>query len=322
MIDCNERKTRVAQKIKAVMLGHAVGDAVGVPVEFVSREELRADPVVDMTGFGTHSVPAGSWSDDTSMAICALDSLVKKGKFDADDILRNFGKWYYEGNFTPTGEMFDVGNVCYTAIQRYFAEHIPADQCGSSDEYSNGNGSLMRIHPFVLYAYAKDLSNADRSALIESGSALTHAHERSKIGCLIYSFVLEKLLNDPTKDAITRGLEEAKQSLGTRAEISHYARLFDSEFASLSEEEIRSSGYIVDTLEAALWCALNTDSYRACILKAVNLGSDTDTVAAVAGGIAGALYGYDAIPRLWRDLLLKREQIEGLCEKAGMTWVE
>ena len=310
---------RDAMKIKAVMIGHAVGDALGVPVEFCSREELTVEPVTDMQGYGTYPVPAGAWSDDTSMSIAALDSLAG-GRVDFDDIMLRFGRWYYKDEYTPTGEMFDVGNTCSYAIDNYFANHLPIGECGLTGERSNGNGSLMRIHPFVLYAYMNRIKHDEWMELICSASALTHAHERSKLGCLIYAYVLFHLLADPGKDSIRTALRRAESDFRDNPEMGHYACLFDSGFDQLSEDQIKSSGYVVATLEAALWCVLTTDSYRECVLKAANLGDDTDTVAAVAGGWAGALYGYDAIPEEWRNTLIKREWIEGMCDRAGESW--
>lgn len=138
--------------VKAVMLGHAVGDALGVPVEFASREELEENPVTEMEGNGTFPVPAGSWSDDTSMALCTLESLTK-GLIDYDEIMVNFGRWYYKDEFTPTGEMFDAGGTCCGAIDNYFIHKKPINLCGLRDDSANGNGSLMRIHPMALYLY-------------------------------------------------------------------------------------------------------------------------------------------------------------------------
>lgn len=140
--------------IKAVILGHAVGDALGVPVEFASRAELDANPVTEMEGFGTYPVPAGAWSDDTSMSLCAFDVLAS-GKLDYDRIMVNFGKWYYKDEFTPTGEMFDAGNTCSIAIDNYFNGRKDTDHCGLTGTYSNGNGSLMRINPFVICSTPK-----------------------------------------------------------------------------------------------------------------------------------------------------------------------
>ena len=306
-------------KIKAVMLGHAVGDALGVPVEFCERDELVKKPVTDMVGYGTYPYPEGCWSDDTSMSLAALDSLAS-GKLDFDDIMVKFGEWYYDDEYTPTGEMFDVGNTCSYAIDNYFAYHKPIEECGLTGERSNGNGSLMRIHPFVLYAYAKQMSIDEWLGVIVKASALTHAHDRSKIGCLIYTFVLMSLLKDKGKGGIEDGLQKAKRYLNVCAEFTPYERIFKNDFATLPRDEIKSSGYVVDTLEAALWCLLTTTNYRDCVLKAVNLGDDTDTVAAVAGGLAGALYGYDAIPSEWLEALKRRDYIEEMCERASVAW--
>lgn len=305
--------------IKSVMLGHAVGDALGVPVEFCDRHELDEAPVTDMEGFGTYPYPAGCWSDDTSMSLAALDSLAG-GVVNYDDIMGKFGAWYYNDMYTPTGEMFDVGNTCSYAIENYFVHHNPAEKCGLSGEQSNGNGSLMRIHPFVLYACAKRMAVDEWSELIMKASALTHAHDRSEVGCLIYSFVMMELLNGMGKNGITNGLKKAEQYLSICTEFVSYKRIFRKDFSDLPRDEIRSSGYIVDTLEAAIWCVLTTDNYRDCVLKAVNLGDDTDTVASITGALAGALYGYDSIPKEWINTLRCRDYIEAMCNRAYEVW--
>ena len=319
--------TDFIKKAKAVIIGHAVGDALGVPVEFRTREYLDKNPITDMLGYGTYSVPKGTWSDDTSMSLCSLDSL-SKGKIDYDDITLNFGKWYYYDKFTATNEMFDVGNTCSEAIHRYFKEKQPYGKCGLSNEYSNGNGSLMRIHPFTLYLIRinKNKMLINHLKTIGEASSLTHAHPRSKVACIIYSFILWELIEHPCKDSVNMALQNVKivyshYSNGWGAltdeydELKAFNRIFDG-IQKLTRNEIQSNGYIVHTLEAAVWCLLTTDSYKECVLKAVNLGDDTDTTAAVAGGLAGALYGYDTIPEDWRNTLLKREYIEELCEKA------
>lgn len=308
-------------RIKGVVLGHAVADALGVPVEFCSRQELSDRPVATMLGFGSYPVPAGSWSDDTSMSLCALDCLAK-GEIDYDEIMQNFGKWYYDGEFTPAGEMFDVGNTCSLAIHNYHDAGCTWKECGLDDEQSNGNGSLMRIHPFVLYAYCKMMPLKDWEPMIYEASALTHAHERSQLGCGIYAYILMHLLADPNTGAVNTALKRAELHYQEHKEFSRYARIFSDDFAELDVNEIRSSGYVVDTLEAAVWCLLTTNNYKDCVLKAVNLGGDTDTVAAVAGGLAGALYGYDAIPDEWLNTLIRREYIEDMCERAYKNWIE
>jgi len=310
---------KLKEQIKAVMIGHAVGDALGVPVEFASRSEMTESPVRDMSGYGTYPVPAGAWSDDTSMSIAALDAIAD-GNINWDRIMVAFGEWYYKDKYTPTGEMFDVGNTCSYAIDNYFAHHKTVDECGLTSEQSNGNGSLMRIHPFALMTWFDRTQRPEFESIIEKASALTHAHERSKLACKIYTLILFNLLGLPRKDVIMFALDEAKCRYFESPEYAHYERLFDDNFDKLTIDEIKSTGYVVDTLEAAVWCLLTTDSYKECVLKAVNLGEDTDTVAAIAGGLAGALYGYNAIPQEWRDTLIKRELIEEMCERAAEAW--
>lgn len=303
----------IEYKIKSVILGHAVGDALGVPAEFASRAELDAAPVTEMEGYGTYPYPAGSWSDDTSMTLCALDSL-SKGKLDWDEIMNSFSRWFNENEYTSTGECFDIGGTCMKAIVQYSLYSKPALECGETDEHSNGNGSLMRILPFALFCEYGEY-NENWLDIIHTGSALTHAHERSKLGCGIYSIIIRKLLCRPEKASVYVGLKRANAVYKNHPELEKYKRIFESDFASLPEDEIKSSGYVVDTLEAALWCLLSTDNYKDCVLKAVNLGDDTDTVAAVAGGLAGALYGLDSIPEGWLKVLIKRDYIEDMCKK-------
>ncbi len=302
-------------KIKAVMIGHAIGDALGVPVEFCTREELDKSPVTDMLGFGSHPVPAGAWSDDTGMSLATLDSLVKKG-VDFNKIMENFVRWCWENEYTSTGETFDIGRTCLAAIRRYVSSDKKSPlECGGTDEYSNGNGSLMRIHPFVLYAHIKNMETDACIELVHAASALTHRHERSKVACGIYTFVLLNLLETPTKASLLHGLEQASKYYRNHSEFGHYKRLFGKHFDQTPRAMIKSSGYVVDTLEAAIWSVLNTADYESAVLKAVNLGEDTDTVAAIAGGLAGALYGYESIPPKWLNTLKRRDYIENLCEK-------
>lgn len=326
------------EKIKAVMLGHAVGDALGVPVEFCSREELIENQVTSRQGYGSYQVPAGAWSDDTSMSLCTLESLTQ-GKIDYNDIMQNFGKWYYEDAFTPTGEMFDVGTTCSFAIHNYHKVGCGFHDCGLNEEKANGNGSLMRIHPMALYLYTrKDLSIEEKIEIIHQTSALTHAHERAKIACGIYSIVLWEILDHPEVPFIARkGLSKANRFYARKSDefLTHYSNMLmrrigliswnfedPDEFKPATRDDIKSSGYVVDTIEAAMYCLLKTKSYKDCVLMAVNLGDDTDTVAAIAGGLAGALYGCEAIPQEWLETLIKRDYIEDMCERANKAWIE
>ena len=313
------------KRLKAIMVGHAVGDALGVPVEFSSKEALDADPVVDMREFGTHGVPKGTWSDDTSMSLCALEAMDGE-KINIDRIMGNFVRWLDNGDFTPDGYAFDVGNSCYEAIHAYI-DGKSWRECGGRSDYSNGNGSLMRIHPFVAFMYDKNVEVERKIKVVEIGSALTHAHPRSRMACGVYAFIMWEILDEPCKESVYRGLRAAEEFYVKKSaknadyarELYKFRRIFDKDFAKLSEEKIKSSGYVIDSLEAAVWCLLTTDSYAECVLGAVNFGHDTDTVGAIAGGLAGAMYGYDAIPKAWRETLVEREYIESLCEKASFV---
>ncbi len=307
-------------QIKGVIFGHSVGDALGVPVEFLSREELSRSPVTDMMGYGTYPYPKGTWSDDTSMSLAALDVL-SCGYSDLDEIMENFIKWYKDGEYTPAGICFDIGSTCARAINTYLENGRDAYACGQNTEQANGNGSLMRIHPFVLYiASMRDEMTREDVSLINRASSLTHSHPRSSAGCIIFASVLLELLKEPVKNSVYAGIKKSSLLFPSLKEAKHYSRLFNEDFKNIEIDEIKSSGYVVDTLEAAIWCILNTDSYHDCVLKAVNLGDDTDTVGAVAGALAGALYGFEGIDKSWIDALLKYDYIDEMCERAYRVW--
>ena len=314
----NQRIAR--ETIRAVILGHAVADALGVPVEFRSRGMLDQNPLTDMVGYGTYNLPAGSWSDDTSMTLCALDVLAE-GEEDFGRIMENFHSWYSKGAYTPGDDCFDIGGTCLRAIQNYAVYGMPPVECGLRGDNSNGNGSLMRILPFVLYAHYAGYTDEEMKTLVHDASSLTHAHERSLVGCGIYALLVRCILLHG-RAGVGEGLRKAAALYASEPELTAYVRIFSPDFADLPREDIRSSGYVVDSLEAAVWCLLTTDNYGDCVLKAANLGEDTDTVAAIAGGLAGARYGMEGIPVGWLDTLIRREFIEEMCDRAAETWVK
>ena len=306
-------------KVMDGMLGLAVGDALGVPVEFNKREHLKGSPVEGMRGYGTHSQPPGTWSDDTSLALCLMDSLTEG--LDYHDIMKKSLEWYHKGAYTPYGEVFDIGNTTRKALDS-FTKGTPPLDCGGISERDNGNGSLMRILPLVFYIeanYGVEFKEQDDIFnIIHNVSSLTHAHKRSQVACGIYISIASNLLTSQNlESAVSSGVYKAKQYYDRNAdyaeEIIHFKRMMDKNFADLPEDSIKSSGYVVATLEAAVWCLLNTSSYKECVLKAVNLGEDTDTTGAVAGGLAGLYYGYEDIPGEWLDSLAQRDYIERLC---------
>ena len=322
--------------IKAGIFGVVVGDALGVPVEFTSRAERRADPVTDMREYGTHSQPKGTWSDDSSMALASLDSIIRNAGINYDDMMERFRDWKINGNYTPHGRVFDVGITCSRAIAQY-RPGVKATECGGAGERDNGNGSLMRIMPISLYdaleeEYWSDTFIEEAAENAHGTSGLTHRHPRSMIACLIYTSICHELIyreDESVYLALWKGIHGTLDFYERRAvslpwndgsfkkeiQSDAYKRLRDLEaFMNLPDSEIKSSGYVVHTLEAAIWCLLNSDSYAECVLKAVNLGDDTDTVGAVAGGLAGLAYGYESIPAKWLDAIVLRDWITKLCE--------
>lgn len=298
--------------VKSGIFGLAVADALGVPVEFKERAALREDPVTDMRGQGTHHQPKGTWSDDTSMTLCLAVSL-SSGGIDYDDIMDKFCRWWIGGEYTPHGYAFDIGGATGRALSR-FRERTPPLLCGGRTERDNGNGALMRILPAAYIAQSLPMEKC--MDIVHSLTMLTHAHPRALIASGIFVRICIALLNRQSRaNAVSRAIDECRNyyMAGDHAdELRHYERLMDG-VAGLPEEEIRSSGYVVDTLEAAVWCLLSTGSYRECVLRAVNLGDDTDTVGAVAGGMAGIFYGYAHIPSEWVQALARADIIESVC---------
>lgn len=300
------------------VMGLVVGDALGVPVEFKSRLELTNNPVENMRAYGTFNQPAGTWSDDSSMVFATIDSL--KDGYNLEDIMEKFVHWIREAEYTPFGKVFDKGIASNDAIVRYMNS---GEIAGCDGEYDNGNGSLMRILPICLFVYDQQKKNGmtdeDAICMIHEVSALTHAHIRSLIACGLYFFIVRAILDGGNNlaECLQKGLDDGfafyAEDMVSPKEMQHYDRIRKlNDFANTDVDDIKSTGYVVASLEAALWCLVNTDNYKDCMLKAVNLGNDTDTVAAIAGGLAGLFYGYDEIPQDWLAVIQKKEWIENL----------
>lgn len=281
-------------KVYDGIMGLVVGDALGVPFEFRKRDTFKA---VDMVGYGMYNQPPGTWSDDSSLTLATLESIGRTGMIDTVDIMVNFSCWLGKAWFTPYGQVFDVGGMTRAAIER-FQRGVEPLKCGGDLLTDNGNGSLMRILPltFANSSYA-DVVNV---------SSLTHAHPISKRACILYVIVAEQLMKGKSLFPIL-----TDEMWG--GEFCRVSRIW-----KMQRDEIKSSGYVVDTLEAALWCLYHTHTYRDCVLTAVNLGGDTDTIAAVAGGLAGIMYGCggeNGIPEAWINQIPRKDFIKNLCEK-------
>lgn len=289
------------------LMGVCIGDALGFPVQFISREERVKDPV---TGMSRYSL----WSDDSSLTFCLADSMC--GGFSLEAIADSFIQWFEEGFWTPHGHAFDMGMTTITAIDR-LKRGIPPVQAGGSSERNNGNGSLMRILPLIFYH--QTLEFADLIQRVHEVSCITHAHPRAQMACGIYVSIATQLLAGcDRQSAYLQGIEKIQGIYQTPAysrELSHFNRVLSGKIADYPMDEIKSSGYVVHTLEAALWSWLNTASYAEAVLTAVNLGDDTDTTAAVTGGLAGIEYGFAAIPSHWVDEIPRKNDIIDLANR-------
>jgi ADP-ribosylglycohydrolase len=304
-----------AHFFKSALLGVAVGDALGVPHEFSPPETLRDNPVNDMVGYGTYNLPAGTWSDDSSLTFCLAESLCSG--YNTDHIGELFVKWYYQDYWTATGEVFDIGIGTRNALYK-IKNGTKAELAGGREENDNGNGSLMRILPLVFAI--KDLPIKERFDRTKHVSSITHGHIRAVMACFYYLEFAKQLIEGKTKFDIYRTLQTSIPLFFTeigidQAEIEHFNRLLKSNISDLSLSEIRSGGYVIETIEACIWCILTTENYKEAVLKAVNLGHDTDTTAAVTGGLAGLLYGFDGIPSEWINSLARKSDIEELVER-------
>jgi ADP-ribosyl-[dinitrogen reductase] hydrolase len=306
------KTTTQQNSILGGLYGSLIGDALGVPVEFKPRTLRKNDPVSSMRGFGTHNQPAGTWSDDGSLLLCAAESLAEYD-FDTKDMGRRFVRWLDDGHWSAHGRVFDIGTATHRALDQ-IALGSPAEEAGGRSESSNGNGSLMRILPVPLASLSCDLDTfCDR---ISRASAITHAHERSKLACVLHGLFVRALMNgdDPAK-AHANAASEFRLRYGSHAEFPHFSPLLNPDLASQPEHEIESSGYVLHTLIASMWCLLTTNTFSECVLKAVNLGDDTDTTGCVAGGLAGVFYGTETIPGDWLKALPRQEALRDLFEK-------
>ena len=268
-------------KLESAIYGFAIGDALGVPFEFRKRNTFKCKT---MEGYGTWGQPAGTWSDDTSMILATMDAFGKGNIVNLNQIMKNFSDWYNKGKYTPYGECFDIGGTTRIAVNRYDNGMDPRD-CGGTDEYSNGNGALMRILPLAFFDYDENL--------IDTIAGLTHNTARSKFACEMYIKVAQNIImdkfdpNDPYMLMIK----------------------------NLPREKVKSTGYVIDTLIACLWSFLNSDNYVSAVFNAVNLGNDTDTIAALTGALAGLKYGYDYIPIIWIEQLANKDLIDKIVHK-------
>lgn len=315
----NKNRKNCEQEIssKNGIIGFAIGDALGVPGEFKSREYLRKNPIANMRDDSTYNVPKGTWSDDTSMTLATIDSILETGKIDTTDIANKFLQWFREAKYTATGIVFDIGRTTMQALAKYELKIEEAKNCGETGIMDNGNGSLMRMIPITYYLF-KHIGKLDEKEIykiVKDVSSITHANEISIMGCYLYVIFALMLLNGYRKQIAYEMLKTIDISFFSKETQKLYDRILKQNITQLEEDEIKSSGYIVDTLEACIWSFMKSRNYNEAVIKAVNLGEDTDTVGACTGGLAGVYYGIDSIDEEWKKDLQRYDYILELCDK-------
>ncbi len=291
-------------RCKGSLLGLAIGDALGTTLEFRSPGSFA--PITDMTGGGVFGLPAGKWTDDTSMALCLAESLINRNGFDAFDQLSNYWKWYSQGYNSSTGTCFDIGNATRNAL--HFYESTGQPYCGDDNRSAAGNGSIMRLAPIPIFYYSRPTALLKYSAL---SSKTTHASPQCIDACIYMSAIIAGAIKGMSKEEILS--EQLLANIYPSVSItldSTIQEILNGSFKIKQPPQIHGSGYVVKTLEAALWAFYTTHDFKSGALQVVNLGDDADTTGAVYGQIAGAYYGWKEIPEEWIEKLYRAADIE------------
>lgn len=304
-----------SKPVHGALFGVAIGDALGVPAEFTSRKTLQLDPIKDFIGYKSHNQPPGTFSDDSSLTFCLAETLCSR--YDLRDLANRFINWREYGYWTANGDVFDIGMATNQAIGNLM--HVTRPQlAGGCDESSNGNGSLMRIMPLLFYI--RDFDIEKRYVTVSDVSSLTHGHVRSVISCFYYlEYALELLKRRDKQTAYVNTAKTVSEFLVSNrtetSELNLFAPLLKEDISKQHVDSIPSHGYVLATLKAAMYCFLTTENYADAVLMAVNLGDDTDTTGAVAGGLAGLYYGFETIPEKWRNEIKRTNDIKDLCDR-------
>ena len=301
-------------RFRGCLLGLAVGDALGTTLEF--RPPGSFEPIDDMVGGGPFRLEPGQWTDDTSMALCLATSLLECGGFDAADQMQRYVRWWREGYMSSTGSCFDIGNTVSSALARFVEDGDP--YAGSTDPHSAGNGSLMRLAPVPMF-YAADAAEAITMAA--ESSRTTHQALEAVDACRYFAGLLVGALHGVDKETLLSTGYSPVEGLWDATPLApRIAAIAAGSFKRKQPPEIRGTGYVVDTLEAVLWAFFHAEDFREGALKVVNLGQDADTTGAIFGQIAGAHYGVESIPVLWRHRVTMITEItamaNSLCERA------
>ncbi|MCP4326199.1 MAG: ADP-ribosylglycohydrolase family protein [Alteromonadales bacterium] len=285
-------------KIKGALVGLACGDAVGTTLEFEKRGTF--EPITDMVGGGPFDLNPGEWTDDTSMALCLANSLLQQNSFDPIDQMDRYCQWYENGYMSSNGACFDIGITVSMALRKYIETKNPFS--GSTDEYSSGNGSIMRLAPIPIF-YHNNYSQCIKYA--GESSRTTHGSDECIDASKLFSSLIFNAFSAESKPDIFKNNKYIPY-------CEKVSALANSDFLCFDYIQMTGSGYVVESLASALWCFMNGSSFKECVLLAANIGNDADTTAAICGQIAGAFYGFSGIPEHWRNNITMAKEIEEL----------
>ena len=293
-------------KLTGCLLGLAVGDALGCTLEF--KKPNTFEPITTIVGGGVHKLKAGQWTDDTSMALCLAQSLIDCKGFDATDQMLKYSKWYDEGYMSSTGTCFDIGNTTRKALDDFAITNNPYS--GEKDIRSCGNGSIMRLAPIPIYYYQEPEEALKYAAL---SSKTTHAHSLCIDACRYMAGIIVGLLNGESKDTVFSSMYSPVENYFMNNPLCDAIKeVANGSFKTKQPPEVKGTGFVVESLEAALWAFYHSDNFRDGALKAVNLGDDADTTGAIYGQIAGAIYD---IPQEWLQVISMREKITEIAKQ-------
>ena len=296
-------------KLKNGILGFIIGDALGVPLEFKKRDLFKNNKVTDMISSDRIGAK-GVWSDDSSMVIATMKAIIdNKGKINYKSIMDNFILWVSNKDFIATDKAFGIGRATFLALGNYYNKRYEKiTDCGMKGFNYNGNGSLMRILPIAYYCYYKKLNDDEIYNLVKDISSLTHSHEISILGCFIYVLLVIELLSGEEKENAYSNIKKYNyRKYFSLENIKYYDRLLNNDISKLDLDSISSMGFVVDTLEAVVWCFINNNGYDKCVIEAINLGNDSDTIGALVGGLSGIYYGN--LPSKWLDSIVKKDYL-------------
>lgn len=291
-------ETQLLDRIKGALVGLACGDAVGTTLEFKARGSF--EPITDMVGGGPFKLEVGQWTDDTSMALCLAHSLLSQKRFDPVDQMNRYCNWYQHGYMSSNGKCFDIGITVSNALRNYLNTKEPYS--GSVDEYSSGNGSIMRLSPIPIFFHN---NYEDCIKYAGESSRTTHGSDECVDSCRLFTSLLFNAFR--ASDKLSIFANNTYQPYCKKV-IS----IANKDFLKFDYSQLTGSGYVIESLESALWCFMKGESFEDCILLAANIGNDADTTAAICGQLAGAYYGFSNIPSHWRSSITMATEIEDL----------